>query len=262
MQVASIQMAVIEGDKTVTIANACDRIRQCQGADLIVLPELWNIGFMSFDRYHSEAEDRGGPTLAAMIAVAREVKAYLHTGSFVEKEKGRHFNSSYLLSPEGEILANYRKIHLFGFNSRETQLLSPGHEVVVVNTPLAKIGLATCFDLRFPELFRKLVDRGAEMFLVCSAWPYPRLEHWLMLNRVRAFENQCYLVSSNSSGMNQGTQFVGHSMVVDPWGTVLAGGGDREITLKGALDLSEVARARKQFPGLAGRVDWLNAPNH
>ena len=262
MQVASIQMAVIEGDKTVTIAKACDRIRQCQGADLIVLPELWNIGFMSFDRYHSEAEDRGGPTLAAMIAVAREVKAYLHTGSFVEKEKGRHFNSSYLLSPEGEILANYRKIHLFGFNSRETQLLSPGHEVVVVNTPLAKIGLATCFDLRFPELFRKLVDRGAEMFLVCSAWPYPRLEHWLMLNRVRAFENQCYLVSSNSSGMNQGTQFVGHSMVVDPWGTVLAGGGDREITLKGALDLSEVVRARKQFPGLAGRVDWLNAPKH
>lgn len=262
MQVASIQMAVIEGDKTVTIAKACDRIRQCQGADLIVLPELWNIGFMSFDRYHSEAEDREGPTLAAMIAMAREVKAYLHTGSFVEKEKGRHFNSSYLLSPEGEILANYRKIHLFGFNSRETQLLSPGHEVIVVNTPLAKIGLATCFDLRFPELFRKLVDRGAEMFLVCSAWPYPRLEHWLMLNRVRALENQCYLVSSNSSGMNQGTQFVGHSMVVDPWGTVLAGGGDKEITLKGALDLSEVARARKQFPGLAGRVDWLNAPKH
>lgn len=262
MQVASIQMAVIEGDKTVTIAKACERIRQCQGADLIVLPELWNIGFMSFDRYHSEAEDRGGPTLAAMIAMAREVKAYLHTGSFVEKEKGRHFNSSYLLSPEGEILANYRKIHLFGFNSRETQLLSPGHEVIVVNTPLAKIGLATCFDLRFPELFRKLVDRGAEIFLVCSAWPYPRLEHWLMLNRVRALENQCYLVSSNSGGMNQGTQFVGHSMVVDPWGTVLAGGGDRETTLKCALDLSEVARARKQFPGLAGRVDWLNAPNH
>ena len=258
MRVASIQMSVVEGDKTATIEKACERIRQCQGADLIILPEIWNIGFMSFDRYHSEAEDKSGPTLTAMAAVAREAKAFVHTGSFVEKEDGHYFNSSYLLSPAGDILANYRKIHLFGYNSQETQLLSPGDKVSVVDTPLGKIGLATCFDLRFPELFRRMVEQGAVMFLVCSAWPYPRLEAWLMLNRVRALENQCYLVSSNSTGMNQGTQFVGHSMVVDPWGTILAGGGDKEITLKSDVDRSEVASAREQFPGLAGRVDWLN----
>lgn len=258
MRVASIQMSVVEGDKTASIEKACKRIRQCQGVDLIILPEMWNIGFMSFDRYHSEAEDQNGPTLTAMVDMAREVKAYLHTGSFVEKEEGRYFNSSYFLSPEGDILANYRKIHLFGYNSRETQLLSPGDQVCVVETPLAKIGLATCFDLRFPELFRRMVEQEADMFLVCSAWPYPRLEHWLMLNRVRAIENQCYLISSNSVGMNQATQFVGHSLVVDPWGTILAGGGDKEITLKSDVDRSDVASAREQFPGLAGRVDWLN----
>jgi len=258
MKVASIQMAVVEGDKDATIKKACERIRRCQGADLIILPEIWNVGFMSFDRYHTEAEDRSGPTLAAMAAMAREVKAYLHTGSFVEKENGHYFNSSFLLSPTGEILANYRKIHLFGYNSKETQLLSPGNNVCVVDTPLAKVGLATCFDLRFPELFRRMVKQGAEMFLVCSAWPYPRLEHWLMLNRVRALENQCYLISSNSTGMNQGIQFVGHSMMIDPWGTILAGGGDKEITLQGHADLPEVASARDQFPGLAGRVEWLN----
>lgn len=258
MKVASIQMGVVEGDKTATIQKACERIRQCKGAELIILPEIWNIGFMSFNSYHSEAEDRSGPTLSAMTAMAREVKAFLHTGSFVEVEDGRYFNSSYLLSPEGEILANYRKIHLFGYNSQETQLLSPGSEVVVVDTPLARIGMATCFDLRFPELFRRMVDLGAELFLVCSAWPYPRLEHWIMLNRVRALENQCFLISSNSTGMNQGIQFVGHSMVVDPWGTAMAGGGDKEITLKSDVDLSETITARDQFPGLAGRVDWLN----
>ena len=168
MRVASIQMSVVEGDKTATIEKACERIRQCQGADLIILPEIWNIGFMSFDRYHSEAEDRSGPTLMAMASMAREVKAFLHTGSFVEKEDGRYFNSSYLLSPAGEVLANYRKIHLFGYNSQETQLLSPGDKVCVVDTPLAKIGLATCFDLRFPELFRRMVEQGAEMFLVAQ----------------------------------------------------------------------------------------------
>jgi predicted amidohydrolase len=258
MKIASIQMAVVEGDKEATIQKACERIRRCQGAELIILPEIWNIGFMSFDRYHSEAENQNGPTLSAMIAVAREVNAFLHTGSFVEKDNGRYYNSSYLISPEGEILANYRKIHLFGFNSQETQLLSPGRRVVVAETPLAKIGMATCFDLRFPELFRRMVDQGAELFLVCSAWPYPRLEHWIMLNRVRALENQSFLVSSNSTGMNQGIQFVGHSMIVDPWGTALAGGGDSEITLRSDVDPSETTSARKMFPGLAGRVDWLN----
>lgn len=258
MKVTSIQMAVVENDKAATIEKACECIRQCQGADLVIMPEIWNIGFMSFDRYHSEAEDRRGPTLTAMTAMAREVNAFLHTGSFVEKDNGRFFNSSYLLSPDGEILANYRKIHLFGYNSRETQLLSPGGRVVVASTPLGKIGLATCFDLRFPELFRRMVEQGVEMFLVCSAWPYPRLEHWIMLNRVRALENQCFLVSSNSAGLNRGVQFVGHSMIVDPWGTIRAGGGDKEITVKCDVDLSETASAREQFPGLAGRVDWLD----
>ncbi len=108
-------------------------------------------------------------------------------------------------------MGKYRKIHLFGYNSQETQILSPGEDVVVVDTPFGKIGMATCFDLRFPELFRAMVDKGVELFMVCSAWPYPRIEPWIMLNRVRALENQAYLISANSCGMNCGSQFVGHS---------------------------------------------------
>ena len=258
MQIASIQMAVTEDDKDRAIARAEELIRQCRGADLILLPEIWNIGFMSFDDYYTQAEEPGGRTLSAMQAMARDTKAYLHTGSFVEKWEENYFNSSYLLSPEGEILANYHKIHLFGFNSRETQLLTPGDTISVVQTPLATFGLATCFDLRFPELFRKMVDLGTEIFLVCSAWPYPRLEHWLIFNRARAIENQCYLISANAVGPNRGATLAGHSLVVDPWGTIAAGGGDDEVILKTEIDLERVHDARKRFPGLSGRVDWLS----
>ncbi|MBF0530874.1 MAG: carbon-nitrogen family hydrolase [Deltaproteobacteria bacterium] len=259
MRVASIQMAVVEGDKTATIAQALKKIDRCGGVDLIILPEIWNVGFMSFDRYHAEAEDFHGQTLTALTAAAKAVGAYLHTGSLVERVEDKYYNSSYLLSPQGRIVANYRKIHLFGYKSKETQLLSPGEEAVVVETPLAKIGLATCYDLRFPELFRRMVDQGAELFLVCSAWPYPRLEAWIMLNRVRALENQCYLVSANSCGLNMGAVFAGHSMVSDPWGVILAGAGDEETIVEANLDIAQVQEIRHRFPPLADRRDWLQS---
>jgi predicted amidohydrolase len=258
MLVASIQMAVVENDKTATIENAIERIRHARGADLIVLPELWNIGFMSFDRYLPEAEDRNGPTLTRLTELAKEMKVHLHTGSFVEKDSDKYYNSSYLLSPEGEIIVNYRKLHLFGYNSKETQILSPGDNVTVAETSLGNLGLATCYDLRFPELFRRMVEKGADIFLVSSAWPYPRLEHWIMLNRVRALENQCFLVSANSVGLNMGAQFVGHSMMVNPWGVILTSGGDEEVILKAEVDLDEVKSARERFPALADRLDWLS----
>lgn len=257
MLVASIQMSVVENDKARTIDKAVENIRRAGEADLIILPEIWNVGFMSFDRYLPEAEDKNGPTLRMMRQLAKEVGSFLHTGSFVEERNGQYYNSSYLISPDGNLLANYLKIHLFGYNSKETQILTPGDSIVVVDTPLGKIGLATCYDLRFPELFRKMVDQGAEILLVCSAWPYPRLEHWLILNRVRAMENQCFLVSSNSVGVNQGIQFVGHSMITDPWGTILAGAGDMEVIIKSEIDLADLKAARKQFPALADRKDWL-----
>ena len=258
MQIASVQMGVAEGDKAQNLERAAEKVLQVRGADLIILPELWNIGFLSYDRYVPDAEDEKGPTLEMLRESAKEVNVYIHTGSFVEKDGSRYYNSSYLLSPQGEILARYRKLHLFGYQSREAQILSRGDKVVVADTPLGKLGMATCYDLRFPEVFRRMVDLGAEVFLVCSAWPYPRLEHWLMLNRVRALENQSFLVSANSVGPSQGGVFMGHSMIVDPWGVIMASGGDEEITLRAELNLREAKEARDRFPALADRLDWLN----
>lgn len=258
LRVASMQLGVCDKDKKSNLEHAAEQIRKVKDIDLIILPELWNIGFMSFDRYMEEAEDKEGPTLRLLRQLAIEANCHLHTGSFVEQVGESFFNSSYLLSPQGEILANYRKVHLFGYESLESQILSPGNQLAVIETPKGTLGMATCYDLRFPEMFRRMVDMGAEIFLVCSAWPYPRLEHWLMFNRVRAIENQSFLVSANSVGQNKGSTFVGHSMVVNPWGVIMASGGDQEVTLVVDLDLEDVVKAREQFPALSDRTRWLN----
>jgi predicted amidohydrolase len=258
VRVASLQLAVRDGAKQSNLDHAAEEIRRVGEVDLIILPELWNIGFMSFDTYIEAAEDKQGPTMRLLQGLAVEMDCHLHTGSFVEREGDRYYNSSYLLSPQGEILANYRKVHLFGYQSLESQILSPGDHLAVAETPIGVVGMATCYDLRFPEMFRRMVDMGTELFLVCSAWPYPRLEHWLMLNRVRAIENQAFLVSANSVGPSRGSTFVGHSMVVDPWGVIMASGGDQEVTLSVELDLAGVTKAREQFPALSDRTDWLN----
>jgi predicted amidohydrolase len=253
MQTASVQLKVIEESKERALDHVSQMILQCRGADLILLPELWNIGFMSFDRYRNEAETVEGPTLTLLCALAKELSCYLHTGSFVEKRGDRLYNSSFLLNPKGEILGSYQKIHLFTYQSQEANMLTPGTSITVIPTEFGNLGLATCYDLRFPELFRKMLDQGAEFFLICSAWPYPRLEHWLLLNRTRALENLSYLISSNCVGFNRGTQFVGHSLVIDPMGQIIAGSNDEECVVWAETDREIVLRARAEFPALKDR---------
>ena len=258
MKIASIQLKVVEESKEKALEHAAEMIRRCQGADLILLPELWNIGFMSFDRYREEAETQEGPTLNLLRALAKEVSCYLHTGSFVEKKNDRLYNSSFLLNPRGEILGSYQKIHLFTYQSEEAEILTPGTSVAVIPTGFGSFGLATCYDLRFPELFRKMLDHGAEIFLICSAWPYPRLEHWLLLNRTRALENLSFLVSSNGVGTNRGKQFAGHSMIVDPMGNIIAGSGDEEGIVRAEIDRNVVLKTRTEFSALQDRLFKTN----
>jgi predicted amidohydrolase len=254
MRIASIQLNVVEASKEKALEHASQMIRQCRGADLILLPELWNIGFMSFDRYRSEAETQEGPTLTLLRTLARELSCHIHTGSFVEKQGDRFYNSSFLLDRTGEILGCYQKIHLFTYQSQEADILTPGTSVTVIPAAFGKFGLATCYDLRFPEFFRKMIDQGAEFFLISSAWPYPRLEHWLLLNRTRALENLSYLISSNCVGINRGIRFVGHSQVVDPTGQIIAGSDDEECIVWAEVSREIVLRVRAEFPALRDRV--------
>ena len=254
MRIASIQLKVIEESKDKSLEHASQMVRQCRGANLILLPELWNIGFMSFDRYREEAETQEGQTLTLLRTLAKELSCHLFTGSLVEKRGDQFYNSSFLLNPKGEILGSYQKIHLFTYQSGEAEMLTPGASVTVIPTEFGSFGLATCYDLRFPELFRKMINQEAEFFLIASAWPFSRLEHWLLLNRTRALENLSYLISSNCVGINRGTRFAGHSLVVDPMGEVVTGSNDEECIVCGEVNRKVVLRARAEFPALKDRV--------
>lgn len=257
MKVTSLQLSVIEGDKSASIEFAFQAISASKESDLILLPELWNIGFMDFSTYISSAEKEDGPTLSMLREAAQAMNAYIHSGSFVEEDDGKYYNSSFLLGPNGNILGKYRKIHLFGYGSREHKILTAGSRAVVVETELGALGLATCFDLRFPELFRNMVEKGAHVFLVTSAWPMARLEHWRLFNQTRALENQSYLISANSSGTSLGCEFAGHSMVVSPEGSILSEAGKETQCLNCEIDLDAVVTVRQEFPALSSRSNWL-----
>jgi predicted amidohydrolase len=254
IKVASIQMGVGDQGKAELIRRAEVLLDQAAGFDLVLLPEIWNIGYFSFDFYSKESESIGGETTQRISAKAKAHGFYLHMGSFIEKKDDQLYNTSLLIDSNGNIIGIYRKIHLFGYGSKESQILSRGKDVVVVETALGRMGMCTCYDLRFPELFRAMLEKGAELFLVTSGWPYPRLEHWIMFNRIRAIENTAFLVSSNCVGINRGVQFCGHSMIVNPWGVIVTSGGDEECVLKAEIDIAEVSRIRKVFPAVGDRV--------
>ena len=250
MRIACIQMEVNDRSKEENLNHAEELIKRAEGADLILLPEIWNIGYFSFDKYERESESLEGETAQRMSRMARSVEAWLLAGSWVVKGPQGLYNTAFLFDREGGAVTTYRKIHLFGYGSREQEFLKKGNEVVTVETELGVLGLASCYDLRFPELFRKMMIRGVDIFLIVSGWPYPRLEHWMLFNRVRAVENLCFLASANCVGVNQGMRFCGHSAIVDPWGVVMAAGGDEETIVTADIDPEMIARVRGAFPAL------------
>ena len=164
-------------------------------------------------------------------------------------EAGRLHNTSLLFDPDGTLVHTYRKVHLFGYGSREQELLAPGEQVGAHGT----VALSTCYDLRFPELFRRQVDGGSQLFLVAAAWPLARLPHWQLLLRSRALENQSFLLACNAAGRQGAVELAGRSAVVDPWGEVVAEAGAGPEILTVEIDPDLAIRARKEFPALADR---------
>ena len=223
-------------------------------SDLVMLPEMWPVGFFNFDKYAAQSEPIEGPLVDTLRNKAIQKNCFIHMGSFVEKDGPNLFNTSLLFDGNGEIVAKYRKIHLFGFESQEQRLLTPGTDVVVAETPFAKIGLSTCYDLRFPELFRKMVDKGAFIFLVTSAWPKARSEAWKLFNKARAHENLSFLISCNCAGSNKGNQYAGYSMFVGPMGDVLKAAGEEGATITFEIDPEEANSIRRSFPALEDRT--------
>ena len=240
-------------------------VRDQRGADLVVLPELWAHGGFDYRNWADRAEPVDGPVMDAMAKAARDAGVVLHAGSIVERPAGQDrgpqgrglWNTSVLFGPDGDRLAIYRKIHRFGFGAGEPLLLEAGEQIVAPTLPLSGAdvitGLATCYDLRFPEMFRRLIDVGSRLVLVPAAWPIARVEAWSLLGRARAIEDQIVLVQCNTAGTHAGVTMGGRSQVVDATGAVVAQAGEDEEVLTVDVDLAAVDDWRERFPVLADR---------
>ncbi|MEU6530837.1 carbon-nitrogen family hydrolase [Streptomyces sp. NPDC046928] len=242
-------------------ARVASLVREQAGADLVVLPELWTTGAFAYEEFGTEAEPLEGPTYETMAKAASDAGVWLHAGSIPERDPdGPLYNTSLVFSPSGDLAAAYRKIHRFGFDKGEAVLMGAGRDLVTVRLPGTTLGLATCYDLRFPELFRGLADAGAETLVVPAGWPERRRAHWTLLAQARAVENQAYVLACGTAGTHAGVPQAGHSIVVDPWGEVLAQAGPGEEVLTVEFDPGRVAVTRDQFPALKDRVLGLAPP--
>ncbi|MFD7323088.1 carbon-nitrogen family hydrolase [Streptomyces sp. NPDC059875] len=262
MRASLIQIAVDPDESVETRrARVAGLVREERGAaDLVVLPELWPMGAFAYESFAAESEPLNGPTYEAMAAAARDAEVWLHAGSIVEAAGGALYNTSLVFTPEGALAASYRKIHRFGFDKGEAVMMAAGDELVTVALPELTVGVGTCYDLRFPELFRGLVDAGAQAFVVPAGWPARRRAHWTLLARARAVENQAYMLACGTAGTHAGVEQAGHSIVVDPWGEVLAEAGPGEEILRVELDAAKVTTTREQFPALKDRVLGVARP--
>ncbi|MFG2694616.1 carbon-nitrogen family hydrolase [Kitasatospora sp. NPDC051984] len=262
MRASLIQLAVSDAEPAAERrARAAALVRAQDGADLVVLPELWPVGGFAYDAWSDGAEPLDGPTAETMSAAARAVGCWLHAGSIVERDPdGPIYNTSLLFAPDGELVRTYRKIHRFGFDAGEAVVMGAGQEIVTADAGFATLGLATCYDLRFPELFRALLDADAELLVIPAAWPARRAEHWNLLARARAVEEQAYVLACNTAGTHGGVEQAGRSLVVDPWGRVLAEAGPDEQVLTVEFDPAEVARSRAEFPVHRDRLLGIPAP--
>lgn len=239
-----------------------DLIRQAalgasdQDSDLLCLPEMVTTGFDWKKNRQLLASCHEQHQEVARIAKAHKIAI---CGSFLEQSaSGNPCNTLFYFDQTGEVLAKYRKLYLFSL-FKEDQHVEPGQEFVVRDIKHCLAGFAICYDLRFPELFRKNTDLGAEIQFLPAAFPYPRLEHWRTLVRARAIENQCFFIAVNQSGVEGHgkavgpTHYFGHSMVVDPWGEIVAEAGEAPELFTVELDLNFVAQTRSKMTVLKDR---------
>lgn len=255
--IALAQMDVALGQPDLNAATArtlaADAARQ--GAHVLVLPELWSSGY-DLDRSGDYAAPLGGGAFAQMAGLAQTHELSVVGTALEANPDGLPFNTAALFGPDGTLVGTYRKIHLWA-PMGEAEHMTPGNRLPTFDLPWGRAALAICYDLRFPELWRRYADAGASLVIIPAQWPARRVEHWRLLLRARAVENQCFVVGCNRAGTDPGdegeTRFGGHSAVVDPWARVLVEGGDEAGLLVATLDLDEVTRSRRLFPFLADR---------
>ncbi len=263
MRAAAIQLTAT-ADVAANLAAADRLVRRAaaDGADLVLLPEKWSV-LGHGETLRAAAQPLDGEAIGWAREIAHDLAIDLVAGSISERVPGepKLRNTSVHVSPDGEIKATYRKVHLFdvdvgGVSYRESEHEAPGDEAVLTTTAGGvPIGMSICYDVRFPELYRVLAVRGARILLVPAAFTVPTtLDHWEVLLRARAIENQCFVIAANQIGEHApGLRSGGRSMIVDPWGLVLARAPDREAVIVADLALDGLDELRRRLPALAAR---------
>jgi predicted amidohydrolase len=261
LRAAAVQLnSTAEKARNLEVAERLVRAAAADGADLIALPEKWNL-LAEGEELTAGAEPLDGPSLSAARGWARELGINLLAGSIAEAGPGeKAFNTSVLIGPGGEDVATYRKVHMFdvevgGVSYRESAHEEAGEEIVTGDAGGVMLGLSVCYDLRFPELFRILAVRGARILAIPSAFTLATgRDHWEPLLRARAIENQAFVVAPNQIGeAPPHFRSYGRSAIVDPWGTVLATAPDQECFAAAELDFAAQDRVRESLPSLANR---------
>ncbi|HEX7293644.1 MAG TPA: carbon-nitrogen hydrolase family protein [Solirubrobacterales bacterium] len=260
MRAAVVQLnSTGEKARNLAAAERLVRAAAADGAELVALPEKWNL-LAGGEELLAGAEPLDGPTLTAARGWARELGIHLLAGSISERGDEKAFNTSVLIGPDGVDLAVYRKIHMFdvaagGVTYRESEHEQAGEEIVSVPLGEPILGLTVCYDLRFPELYRILAVRGARLIAVPSAFTLATgRDHWQVLLRARAIENQVFVLAPNQVGeAPPHFSSFGRSAIVDPWGVVLATAPDEECFVAAELDLAAQDRIRESLPSLANR---------
>jgi predicted amidohydrolase len=217
------------------IEEACRR-----GSKFVVLPELWTTGY-SLKNIRELAEPLDEATGTMLLDICSKWKTYV-IGSIAESREGKIFNTATIIGPKG-LLGSYSKVHLFRLLG-EHECFTHGNSCSVFQTDFGKVGLALCYDIRFPELTRKLALNKAQILFVPAEWPYLRGAHWELLLKARAIENQIFVVGANRVGSDENNTFFGHSMILDPMGKVLIEGGDTELILTCELDMNLIDKTR------------------
>lgn len=256
MKVGLFQLDVVWENKTANFNKVKSLAKKTkeEKLDLIVLPELFSTGYTM--NCKGLAEDLSGETPSFLSALAKDYKTNV-LGSFIEKTETKPMNSVVLFGRDGNPLLHYSKIHLPSLPGiiEENKHYSPGNETPVCELDGHKIGVTICFDIRFPELFRKLADKGAKCIFVVASWQSERIDHWDLLLRARAVDNQLYVAGVNRVGDSPMGHYSGHSVIVDPFARVVASAReDEETVLINEIDFALVDKIRKKFPFLKNKV--------
>ncbi len=250
LRIALIQTDITIGEPDVNadrvIQQMEEAVQSAAKPDILVLPEMWNTGY-ALERIDELGDENGVRTRNIISAFCRKHNVYVMAGSVAELKEGRAYNTSYVFDPSGQVIADYSKIHLFRLMDEEKHL-TEGEKLCTFPLAGQQAGVMICYDIRFPELARKLALDGVKLLFVPAEWPNPRLHHWRTLLQARAIENQMYVIACNRVGTSGETSFFGHSMIVDPWGEIVVEGGDEQTVLHAELDLALVDEVRSRIP--------------